>query len=122
MTSRVGTPGRPHIGVGTGPGLRVSTDPRGWRWLLYAAHMAREGARRPAAPVVGAAAGALAAVGGLVGGVVGLVHAPAVADAVVLAVAAAVGLPSVVLGLLVVRRRPDNGSVRCSAPSARCRA
>ena len=35
-------------------------------------------------------------------------HAPAAADAVVLAVGAAVGLPSVVLGLLVVRRRPGN--------------
>jgi signal transduction histidine kinase len=41
-------------------------------------------------------------------GVVGLVHAPAAADAVVLAAGAAVGLPSVVLGLLVVRRRPNN--------------
>ena len=70
--------------------------------------MAREEARRPAAPVVGAAVGALAAVVGLLGGVVGLVHAPAVADAVVLGAAAAVGLPSVVLGLLVVRRRPGN--------------
>ena len=45
---------------------------------------------------------------GLLGGVVGLVHAPAVADAVVLGAAAVIGLPSAVLGLLVVRRRPDN--------------
>jgi signal transduction histidine kinase len=58
--------------------------------------------------VVAAVAGALAAVGGLALGVVGLVHAPAVADAVALAAAAAVGLPSVALGLLVVRRRPGN--------------
>ena len=70
--------------------------------------MAREEARRPAAPVVGAAVGALAAVVGLLGGVVGLVHAPAVADAVVLGVAAVIGLPAAVLGLLVVRRRPGN--------------
>ena len=67
--------------------------------------MARQGARGPA---VAAVVGALAAVSGLVCGVVGLVHAPAVADAVVLATSAAVGLPSVVLGLLVVRRRPGN--------------
>ena len=55
-----------------------------------------------------AVAAALAAVGGLACGGVGLVHAPAVADAVVLAAGAAVGLPAVVLGLLVVRRRPRN--------------
>ena len=55
-----------------------------------------------------AVAAAFVAVGGLMGGVVGLVHAPSVADAVVLAAGAAVGLPSVVLGLLVVRRRPGN--------------
>ena len=67
--------------------------------------MARQGARGPAAAAVAAA---LAAVGGLACGGVGLVHAPAVADAVVLAAGAAVGLPSVVLGLLVVRRRPGN--------------
>ena len=85
--------------------------------------MAREEARRPAAPVVGAAVGALAAVVGLLGGVVGLVHAPAVADAVVLGGAAAVGLPSVVLGLLVVRAPSGQpSSVPCSARSARCRA
>ena len=70
--------------------------------------MAREEARRPAAPVVGAAVGALAAVVGLLVGVIGLVHAPALADAVVLCVAAVIGLPAAVLGLLVVRRRPDN--------------
>ena len=82
---RVGTPGRPHIGVGTGPGLRVSTDP-GAGAPVYAAHMARQGARGPA---VAAVAATFAAVGGLVGGMVGLVHAPSVADAVVLAAGAA---------------------------------
>ena len=58
MTSRVGTPDRRHIGVGTGQGLRVSTDPRAGV-AAYAAHMAREGGWRPAAPVVVAVAGAL---------------------------------------------------------------
>ena len=63
---------------------------------------------RTGAVAVCSGAAALAALGGLTLGVVGLVHAPAAADAVVLGTGAAIGLPSVVLGLLVVRRRPGN--------------
>jgi signal transduction histidine kinase len=62
----------------------------------------------PPRPAPAAHVAALAALAGLGGGVVGLVHAPAVAGAVALGAAAAVGLPSVALGLLVACRRPGN--------------
>ena len=65
--------------------------------------MARAGCQRPAAVTAAAVAGA-----GIVGGAVALAAAPSVADAVVLAVAVTIGAPSVVLGLLVARRCPDN--------------
>ena len=56
----------------------------------------------------GAVVAALAALGGLALGTVGLAHAPGADAVVAFAVGAAIGLPSVVLGLLVVRRRPRN--------------
>ena len=61
--------------------------------------MAEAGRAVTAAAVAGA---------GIAGGAVALAAAPSVADAVVLAVAVAIGAPSVVLGLLVARRCPDN--------------
>jgi signal transduction histidine kinase len=65
--------------------------------------MARAGWPKAAAFTAAAVAGV-----GIAGGAVGLAAAPSAADAVVLAVAVTIGTPSVVLGLLVARRCPDN--------------